>query len=302
MSLRFQYVVKEIGPHDMADFTSVYAAIATGGQSRPEAWAERFAEQLGWGGRVWVITQDKTKPAGYAILNPLPGLAGVYDLNGGIIPNGRGKGLGTVLLDGVRAAAAQSGAHRLSARVDDLEDETARFLLRRGFFVEHEECLLQLDSFDNLPPPPPSPPGDLVNYPRQRAIREFCRVYDESFHNTPWSQPYSEDEVEDALGEAEDMMFMEVGGRAIGVAWQQIISNGRGQLEPLGIVPAYRGRGYGRRLLLATLHSLHRRVFAVEIGTWRSNTIALNLYKSLGFSEVQNWYYLACDLQGLKAE
>jgi hypothetical protein len=55
--------------------------------------------------------------------------------------------------------------------------------------------------------------------------------------------------------------------------------------------------------LLGALHSLRRQgARLVEIGLWRQNAVAMNLYQSLGFFETGNWYYLACDLDGLKAE
>ena len=50
-------------------------------------------------------------------------------------------------------------------------------------------------------------------------------------------------------------------------------------------------------MLLAALHNLRRRgARVVEIGLWRQNAPAMNLYISLGFKEAANWYYLACDV------
>lgn len=299
--MQHQYAVKEIKEaDDLGDFMTVYVAIAQASRSRSEGWADEFAELLASGSRIWVIGRDGQKPVGYAIIDPVPGLPGIYDLQGAIVPVGRRRGLGTALLSHTQAAAAEAGVHRLSARVDILEEEIAIFLQRRGFFVEHEEVLLQRINFAALPPIPADPPGDLVTYPRDRAITEFCRVYDDSFNGTPWAQPYSPDEVDKLLNHPQELLFIEVNGEAVGVAWHESFRNGRGRVEPLGIVRAYHGQGYGRRLLLAALHNLDQ-TFYYEIGTWRQNTIALNLYKSLGFLEVENCYYLACDLQGLKA-
>lgn len=296
-----RYVVKEIGPRDIAGFVAVYADV-NGDRSRPAEGADGFVEQLATGAHLWVIGPETMEPAGYAIIDPIPGLPGVYDFRGGVVPTARRRGLGAALLSHVQTTAGAAGVRRLSVRVDALADEAAVFLLRRGFVVEHEEVLLQRESRAALPPIPAEPSGDLVTYPRPRAIREFCRLYLESFQDRPWSQPYSEAEVEETLVDAEDLLFMEVAGRPIGVAWQQTPFNEPGEVEPLGIIPEYHGRGYGRRLLLAALHHLRRGAATLQIGAWRQNTIALNLYKSVGFSEVQNWYYLSCDLQGLKGE
>jgi ribosomal protein S18 acetylase RimI-like enzyme len=295
------YAVKEIGPEELPGFVAVYAAVSPAYRPHINDLAASFAQQLATGGRMWVIGRDGQKPVGYAILDAVPGLPGVHDLQGGVVAVGRRRGLGAMLLEHVRAAAIAAGVGRLSARVEALEDETATFMLRRGFSVEHEEVLLERENFAPLPPIPADPPGDLVTYPRERAIREFCRVYQDSFAGTPWSQPYSEPEVDETLTQPENLLFIEVNGKAVGVAWHESMFNCRGRVEPLGIVPAYQRGGYGRRLLLAALHNL-RQEFFLEIGTWRQNTAALNLYESLGFLETQNWYYLACDLDGLKAE
>ncbi len=51
-------------------------------------------------------------------------------------------------------------------------------------------------------------------------------------------------------------------------------------IEPLGILPAYQGRGYGRLLLQLVLRELAARgAKKVEIGTWRDNEAAVHLYR-----------------------
>jgi predicted acetyltransferase len=60
-----------------------------------------------------------------------------------------------------------------------------------------------------------------------------------------------------------------------------------------GIKPEYRGKGYGRGALLATLNLIHNRNIAkVELDVECKNDTALNLYKSCGFVEqsVMNYY------------
>ncbi len=296
------YTVRAAGPEDAAALFIVHAAITAADAGQLLSWTEEMEERLETGGHAWIIGRDGRKPVGYALIDPVSGLPGIYDLSGGIVPTGRRRGQGTSLLRHVQHAARALGVRQLSVRVVGLEDETAAYLLRRGFVVEHEECLLQLGNLSDLPLVPDNPPGHLVTYPRDRAIAEFCRLYDDSFSGAPWSQPYTEAEVAALLYDATDLLFIEVESRPVGVAWCEALSNGRGRVEPLGIARAYQGLGYGRRLLLGALHHLRRRAYVVEIGTWRQNSVALNLYKGLGFREVDRWYYLACELDGLKAE
>ena len=292
--------IHQAGPGHAPTLFVVHAAITAADAGQLLNWTQEMEERLETGGHAWTIGDDRRKPVGYAHIDPVSGLPGVYELSGGIMPAGRKRGLGTRLLHHVQHAARHTGARQLSARAARLEDETAAFLLRRGFIIEHEECLLQRDNLRDLPPVPDAPPGQLATYPRDRAIVEFCRVYDESFRGAPWSQPYTAAEVALLLNDHDDLLFMEVDGRPVGVAWCETLLNGRGRVEPLGIIHSFQGQGYGRRLLLAALHRLRRRAFVLEIGTWRQNSVALNLYKGLGFLEVDHWYYLACDLDGLK--
>jgi ribosomal protein S18 acetylase RimI-like enzyme len=296
-----EFEIRDFRPGEAAALFVVHAAIAPADAGQLVAWTEELEERLETGGLAWVAAGGK-RLAGYAVADPIPGLPGVYDLTGGIVPSRRRLGLGGRLLRHVQARSAAAGARQLSCRVDRLEDEPAVFLLRRGFFMEHEECLLELANLDDLPPIPDEPKGALVTLPAPKAIREFCRVYDGCFRDTPWSQPYTEAEVAAMLASPDDLIFLSRDGEMIGVVWHELLTNGRGRIEPIGIVAGYQGRGYGRRLLLAALHNLRRRgARLIEIGLWRQNNVAMNLYKSLGFLEAHNWYYLACDLEGLNA-
>lgn len=299
----FHYQIREVDPDDMAALFVVHAAITPTGAGLLLEWTQELEERLESGGRAWVIARGR-RAAGYATIDPLPGLPGVYDLAGGIVPARRRQGLGGRLLRHVQTMAAETGARQLSGRVQRLEDETATFMLHHGFFVEHEECLLELADLSDLPPTPVDPPGEQVTYSQGRAVSEFCRVYDTAFAGKAWSQPYTEIEVAAMLAQPEDLLFTIRDGEPIGVVWHEVLPDGRGRVEPLGIAPEFQGRGYGRRLLLAALHELRRRrARVVEIGTWRDNAAALGLYGSLGFVEVDNWFYLAYDVAGgLKSE
>jgi ribosomal protein S18 acetylase RimI-like enzyme len=293
--------IRDFRPGEAAALFVVHAAIAPAEAGQLLEWSERLEESVETGGLAWVAAGGQ-RLAGYAVAEPVPGLPGVYDLTGGIVPSRRRQGLGDRLLRHAQTRSAAAGVRRLSCQINGLEDEPAPFLLRRGFFVEHEECLLELTNLDDLPPIPDEPEGALVTFPAPQAIGEFCRVYDGCFRDTPWSQPYTEAEVAAALVRPDDLIFLSRDGEPAGVVWHELLPDRRGRIEPIGIVAGHRGRGYGRRLLVAALHNLRRRgAHLVEIGLWRQNTVAMNLYKSLGFIEARNWYYLACDLEGLNA-
>ncbi|MBP6016595.1 MAG: GNAT family N-acetyltransferase [Candidatus Promineofilum sp.] len=296
-----QEEIRSIGPEDVAALFVVHAAITPTDAGQLLAWTQAWEARLESGGRAWVVGGGR-RLAGYAVVDPVPGLPGIYDLEGGIVTARRRQGLGTMLLRHVQRESAEAGGGQLSCRLAGLEDEAAQFLLKRDFYVEHEECLLELADLDQLPLPAEWP-GDMTTFPQAQAVSEFGRIYEESFAGMPWSQPYTEAEVAAALVRPQDLLFAVVEGRPVGVVWHELLSDGRGRIEPIGIARRHQGRGVGRGLLLAALHDLRRRgARTVEIGLWRQNTVAMNLYKSLGFLEVGNWYYLACELEGLKTE
>jgi ribosomal protein S18 acetylase RimI-like enzyme len=291
-----QYAIRDYHPDDAAALFVLHAAIASAEAGQLMAWTQLLEERLEAGGRIWLAAQGK-RLMGYAAIDPLPGLPGLVDLSGGVAPAWRRRGVGARLLRHVETAAAAVGVRQLSCWAGSLQDETARFLLGRGFYVEHEECLLELADLRGLPVEPVSPTGALVTYPLARAVAEFCRLYERSFDGLPWSQPYSEAEVTAMLARPEDLLFLVESGEPVGVVWHERLPDGRGRVEPLGIAREHQGRGRGRRLLLAALHSLRwQGAGLIEIGLWRRNDPAMNLYQSLGFVEAANWYYLARDL------
>jgi GNAT superfamily N-acetyltransferase len=144
------YDVRDYHPDDAAALFVVAAAIEPLDAGQLVAWTEELEGRVENGARVWLLARGR-RLAGYAAVEPLPGLPGVYDLSGGVVPARRGRGLGGRLLAHAMAQAPALGAQELSARVERLEDEAAVFLLRRGFSLEHEECLLELADLSALP-------------------------------------------------------------------------------------------------------------------------------------------------------
>ena len=284
MNTFLPYEIRELRPDETAALFVVHAAIEPVYAGQLLAWTQEMEERLETGGRAWVVARGR-RLAGYALVDPVPGLPGVYDLSGGIVPARRRQGLGARLLSHVQKSAGEIGIAQLSCRVESLEDAVAEFLLRRDFYVEHEECLLISNDLSALPLISDETLGELRTYPTSEAIALFCRVYNASFSGTPWAQPYLEAEVAATLAQPEDLLFAVVDGAPVGVIW----------------------RAPRRRLLVAALHDLRRRgAREVEIGVWRDNQIAMNLYKGLGFREDASWYFLAHDpsdgLQALKTE
>lgn len=253
---------------------------------------------------LWLV-EDEGQVVGYTAVSPVPGLPGVYNLEGGILPAHRRQGLGSRLLQHVLHEAPALNVRQLSHCVTDLNSPTAHFLRHHHFFIEHEEWLMQLPDLRqlNLPvhvenlrihPLTRSPAHPFTSSP----LHLFCQLYDQSFGGAPWYQPYSKEEVENTLDNPADILFLFRDKQPIGFAWLQEEAQ-EAAIEPIGIVREEWGKGYGRFLLLAALHELqHRGKTQAHIGVWRNNEAAIHLYQSVGFQHEQTLTYLAYNLDG----
>jgi len=103
----------------------------------------------------------------------------------------------------------------------------------------------------------------------------------------------SEPEDLEKLDENHLVYMIELGGKVIGkirVEYAQGVSF----IYGFGILPEYRGRGYGKETLIKTLKLINRQgIKKVELEVESSNENALKLYKSCGFDETSVMeYYL----------
>ena len=275
-------VIRPFGAPDAPAVSALHNAIYADDQHTPASF-RRYAAA----GSVWMLVDDDV--VGYAAVSSIPGLDGVYNLDGGILPAHRRRGLGDRLLRHVLRAAPALNIGQLSHCVTDPDSPAARFLRRRNFFIEHEEWLMALSP---LPPcfPAPLSVDQIQTHPLPAPL--FCQLYDQSFGGAPWCQPYRREEVEDRLDDPNDILFLFMNEQPIGFAWLQ------GEwIEPMGIVKEEWRQGYGRILLLAALQKLKQRgAVQARIGVWGSNQAAIRLYQSVGFQRQQTLTYLAYEL------
>ncbi len=227
--------------------------------------------------------------AGYTAVWPVPGLPEIVEIDGFIAPRWQRQGWGSRLLRQLVQDFNGRTPLQLSWQTPSLDTPGARFLQKRGFSLEHEEWLMELTDLSGLPPTAIT----LQTFDRVTAVTQFLRLYDASFSHTPWYQPFTPQEVAADLTNAKDLYFLTPEDRPIGFAWVRPSGKGAVEIEPMGIVREWQRRGYGRRLLLATLHQLARQnSHTVRIGVWAENTAAVHLYQSAGFRRVASLFYL----------
>ena len=77
--------IRDYQPDDAAALFVLHAAIAPAEVGQLLAWTTALDERVELGGRVWVAARGR-RPAGYAAIDPLPGLPGIFELTGGVTP------------------------------------------------------------------------------------------------------------------------------------------------------------------------------------------------------------------------
>lgn len=287
-------IVRPYHSADALDLSQIHSAVFFLDELQPEAFDRRMTKIFRRGGRVWVISAAE-KIAGYALADPVPGLDGLYELDGCIAPPLRRQGLGARLLSRIIADAPGNDIHLLTYSVKDLDSLAARFLLSQGFVLEHEEWILSLADLAGLPASV-LPPGYVIkSLPYRLAAGLFRRLYEASFRGAAWYQPYSSDaEVRRELASSNDLLFLYAGSTPVGFAWLRWLRVDQVEIEPIGLIPDYQGRGLGRHLLVTGLRQAVRSgARRAQIGVWRTNEKALQLYLSLGFRHTETITYLA---------
>ena len=91
---------------------------------------------------------------GYTAVWPVPGVEGLLEMNGGILPQYRRQGAGSQLLRQLIAECKQLPFDTLSCLVEDADTAVYHFLQHHRFWVEHEEWTMICKALTNLPPIP----------------------------------------------------------------------------------------------------------------------------------------------------
>ncbi len=116
---------------------------------------------------------------------------------------------------------------------------------------------------------------------------EYWGAYNDSFNDMPHGSYIYINEVEEYLSKAnnENYYFMvSTDNTTIGFM-NCVIENGQGIFD-IGLRKAYRGKGYGKRLLETAIDFLNeKKVYKINLIVIEKNQIAYNMYKKRGFKE-----------------
>ena len=219
-----------------------------------------------------------------------------------IRPEHRRRGLATKLLGYATNRAKELGVKVALVNIAEDNVVASRVLPRLGFNFVRRFLELRLDIAD-------------VHWPDTNQAALECRylqcgeedkltqIQNRAFAGTWGYNPNTVEEITYHTNlstcSPEDIVLIYEGDKVIGYCWTGIacekgaISKRKGQISMLGVDPDYRGKGIGKKLLLAGLARLKSKGLQVaELTVDSENKAACALYKSIGF-RVQTssfWY------------
>lgn len=130
-----------------------------------------------------------------------------------------------------------------------------------------------------------------------KDLQDVAELEQKSF-TVPWSGKLLEDCLESPL---DKVWVLEEDGKIRGYCNLRVIA-GEGELMRIAVLPASRGRGYGRELMeILAEYARTNQVEEISLEVRASNSAAINLYKSYGFKTeaVRKRYYTDPDEDAL---
>ncbi len=208
-------------------------------------------------------------------------------------PEHRRKGLATKLLSYAINRAKELGVK--VAHVNIVEDDVVAksVLSKLGFECVRRFLELRLDIAD-VRWPDINQAALECRYLQRGEEDKLTQIQNRSFAGTWGYNPNTVEEITYRTNlstcSPEDIVLICGDDKVIGYCWTGIaceggaISKRKGRIYMLGTDPDYRGRGVGKKVLLAGLARLKSKGLQVaELGTDCENKIARALYKSIGF-------------------
>ena len=294
-----EIIVRPYQPGDEMKLAAVINRSKSENQISTAELETKIRRRLEHGGRAWIVSSGNVS-AGYAYVAPISGLPGIAHLDCLVAGQYRNQGLGTELTQTLKEELRNNHIIQLSYAIDSLDAPEAVFLQKQGFFTEHVEWKMALKNLADLPPLNLLAPYSIRTFDEATAATLFNRLYEYSFAQLPWYQPYpSDQEMLRELDDPKNILFLFHQNEPIGFAWLRWNRPNSIEIEPMGIIGAFHGKGLGKTLLLRALQQC-RQLGAEEVhlGVWKSNSIAVDLYEGVGFERQSQLIYLACDLKG----
>ena len=284
------YTIRNYQPADFDDYVSLYQKAEklepTGRLISPQSIKERLARPNYSPQQDLFVVIKTGSIIGYMDLTPELDIGRVI-LSGWLFPEHRRKGLATKLLGYAVSRAREAGARVIHVNIME-DNAVAKIVLSRlGFKRVHKFLQLRLD-MAVLNREEANQSIQECHYLRRGEEEKLTHIQNRSFAGTWGYNPNTIEMITYRTNlshfSLEDVVLAHEGDKVIGYCWTEITSEQEGRIYMLGIDPDYRGKGTGRRLLLAGLAHLKSKGSQVAVLTVDSeNKEARALYDSVGF-------------------
>jgi mycothiol synthase len=307
----FPYIIRNYHPDDFAGYVQLNVEAEeldpTGRCTSARALSEALDRPDHAPEKDMFVAEAAGKVVGYIDVRPELNIGRVV-LDCLVHPEQRRKGLGTDLFHRASGRAREMGARVVHVPV--LEDNVAAkgLLVKLGFgfvrrFLELKRELSELHSLA-------AEQGPLGNRHLQLGEEDkLAEIQNRSFAGTWGYNPTAVEDIVYLLSltgrSPEDVILICEGDRPVGYCWTLVdpeasagASKKMGRIYMLGVDPDYRGRGIGKRALLAGLaHLKSKGIEVAELTVDSQNAAACALYESGGFrvSSTSAWYEKALD-------
>jgi len=237
---------------------------------------------------------------GYMGICSFGGISQPLEITGMVHPLYRRQGVFTKLMEQVLAECKSRNAKKILALCDNNSISGQAFLKKAGAVYKFSEFEMYLNhkSYETLENQPPfgitfrkAVNADALEINRQNVIY---------FGSDPEEENKDFDDSGILLPEEEEKRGMtiyiaEKEDRVIGKINLEVSDSGTGGIYGLGVLPEFRGKGYGRAILIYGVEKLKdANSTEVMLQVAAENERALNLYQSCGFQKtsVMDYYEL----------
>ncbi len=307
----FSYTIRNYQPADFDKLVLLNVEAEklepTGRRTSPKGIAETLGRPAYSPDQNLFVAEIAGDIVGYMDVTPELAIGRVI-LDCWIHPEHRGKGLGTKLLGHAIHRAKELGAKVAHVNVLQNNEAAKSVLARLGFECVRQFLELRLDmtkvrwqDIDQA----------ALGYRHLRYGEEdkLTQIQNRSFAGSWGYNPNTVEQVTYRTNlsdrSPEDIVLACDGGKVSGYCWTGVVRGGKtaiggkkGRIFMLGVDPGYRGRGVGKRVLLAGLvHLKDKGICVVELTVDSGNEVALALYLLVGFEVRASslWYEKVID-------
>ena len=284
------YTIRNYQPSDFASYVLLSRqAVKIEPYARPVS-SQSIAEWLAWPNfspeHDLFVVEMNGDIVGYLDIRPELGIDRVI-LNCWLLPEHRRKGLAGKLLECAIRRAKQLGVKAVHVEVVESNSDARTVLSKLGFNCIRDFHELKLD-MSRIDWDEAEQVARECRHFKPGEEAELTRMQNRSFAEHWGYNPDTLETITFRLNlshhSPEDVILMCHEEKIVGYCWTEVTSDVEGRISMIGSDPESRGKGIGRKVLLAGLAYLNSKGVSTAVLTVDSkNRTARNLYKSVGF-------------------